>query len=97
MCPTPGPQRLHGFTAPLHPVQVLAWSVFAVCVILYFSLAVPFVPAHHAAEFNTFVFVYVGLFVIGFPLFLAVSLVDPALTAKQRNDRDAELDLEVRH
>lgn len=60
-----------GFTRPFAALQIAAWVLMSVCVILYFSLCVPFVPAGHDAEFYCFVFIYIGIFLPGFAAYIA--------------------------
>ena len=45
--------------------------LMSVCVIVYFSLCIPFVPAGHHAEFYSFVFVYIAIFLPGLAAYIA--------------------------
>ena len=71
------PPRRSGFSRPLHPLQLTVWTLMVACVAVYFGLCVPFVPSGYDAEYAAFIAVYLGVFVVGFALFMAVSLSDP--------------------
>ena len=43
----------------------------AICVIIYFSLCIPFVPDGHDAEFYSFVFIYIAIFLPGLAAYIA--------------------------
>ena len=61
----------HGFSRPLAPLQVGSWVLMSCCIIIYYSLCIPFVPAGHHAEFYSFVFIYIAIFVPGFVAYIA--------------------------
>ena len=69
--------RRSGFSRPFHPLQVTSWVLMACCVVVYFSLTVPFVPQGHSAELVSFSVLYCVIFAVGFGVYLAVSLSDP--------------------
>ena len=48
-----------------------AWALMACCVIIFFSLCIPFVPRGHDAEFYSFVFIYIAIFLPGFAAYIA--------------------------
>ena len=71
------PSRRSGFSRPFHPLQVASWVLMACCVVVYFSLTVPFVPSGHTSELVSFSVLYCVIFSVGFVVYLAVSLSDP--------------------
>ena len=78
--PPPPPPRLRpwgGLSPPFHPLQVSSWVLMVFCVVIYFSLCIPFVPDGHEGAKWSFVSLYLLVFCLGFAAFLAVSLSDP--------------------
>ena len=65
----------NGFTRPFAPLQIGAWVLMSICVIIYFSLCIPFVPDGHDAEFYSFVFIYIGIFLSGLAAYIMSDIV----------------------
>jgi len=79
------PPRKNGFQLPLHPSQLTVWFALAGSIIIYAALVLPFIPddatdGGRTTEFWVCIFLYVGLFVLGFPAYIAVQGSDPRLT-----------------
>lgn len=79
-------RRKNGFSLPLGKYQLLVWLQVVVSMILFFTLCIPFIP--NQIEKNSYISIYLFIFLVGFMTFLRTSLIDPAHDRVYSDDAD---------
>mmetsp|Transcript_50703 Transcript_50703/g.99326 ORF Transcript_50703/g.99326 Transcript_50703/m.99326 type:complete len:370 (+) Transcript_50703:17-1126(+) len=67
-------RRRHGLQLPMSPLQIIVLALVFVSIVLWCSLCVPFLAVEE--ERWLFVYIYVGIFVVGLVAYFRVSLTD---------------------
>eukprot|EP00455_Lapot_gusevi_P003663 TRINITY_DN11486_c0_g2_i3.p1 TRINITY_DN11486_c0_g2~~TRINITY_DN11486_c0_g2_i3.p1 ORF type:complete len:404 (+),score=40.42 TRINITY_DN11486_c0_g2_i3:113-1324(+) len=86
--------RLHAFECPVSPRQAVGWIVMFGSAGVYYGLCIPFLPFSYQYPLA---FVYAAIFVLGFILWLLLSLSQPGHPALKLHPGDDELLAQISH